>query len=217
MNLYNPYNTRQHLKNSKYFNFEKGRLTNHSLGAMITDNLVHRDHIEVLRLVAGRNHHSLGVSSSFHTRSYRLGVYEEIASDAATAGLAHDLLTFLQDKGDSPSFFSFVAAFFGETEFNEKEFSIMLYQQLYKLHQLDKEHFEWDDSVSNDPHSLHFGFSFGGKAFQVTGLHANASRISRTFPYPVIIFNMHAQLQNMKKEGTYQKLKTMIRQRDLRV
>ncbi|MDX2000904.1 MAG: YqcI/YcgG family protein [Chitinophagales bacterium] len=213
MYIENPFRSKQHLKNSKYYAIENGQVKNNSLRSILTDQLVYRPHNEVFRYVASKNHYALGVNSSYHSNCYRLGVYEHISSDNATAGLAHDLMQHVQDHSGKDQFVSFIATFLGKNQFSEREFSILMWQQLYKLHQLDKEHFAWDHSVSQIPTAQNNGFSFGGKGFLVTGLHANSLRSSRTFAYPVIIFNLHAHLKAMHREGTYQKLSSMIRKR----
>ena len=68
--------------------------------------------------------------------------------------------------------------------------------------------------VSEDPHDTHFSLSFGGEAFFIVGLHPAASRPARRFSHPTLIFNLHDQFERLRAEGTYDRLRHTILQRD---
>ncbi len=62
--------------------------------------------------------------------------------------------------------------------------------------------------------SPHFSLSFGGEAFFAVGLHPNASREARRFRAPAIVFNLHAQFEQLRADGLYEKLRRTILERD---
>ena len=70
-----------------------------------------------------------------------------------------------------------------------------------------------DERVASEPDSPHFSLSFAGEAFFVVGLHPNASRPARRFSSPVV-FNLHAQFEELREAGRYEKLRSSILQRD---
>lgn len=98
---------------------------------------------------------------------------------------------------------------------DEAEFEEMLWRRLQSLSELDATRFPYDKRVSSDPASPTFSFSLMEEAFFIIALHPSSSRLARRFSYPALVFNPHAQFEEMKKKGTYQKIKKMNRQRDI--
>ncbi len=145
--------------------------------------------------------------------TYRLGVYPDMATPDATAGLVRDLWTFTreQDKWGG-EFSSFAAVFEGPTALEETDFEASLWTQLQALHEADAEN--WDASVSRDPNSSDFSFSFAGRAFFVIGLHPASSRWTRRFAWPMLVFNAHRQFEQLRADGRMDKLTGSIRARD---
>ncbi|MBC7804692.1 MAG: YqcI/YcgG family protein, partial [Akkermansiaceae bacterium] len=111
-------------------------------------------------------------------------------------------------------FFTFVATFTGPSGLNEAAFEGLLWSQLQKLHDNDASVSEWDASVSEDPDSPHFSWSFGGKAFFVVGLHPASSRFTRRFPFPTLVFNAHFQFEQLREAGKYERMQDVMRSRD---
>ena len=97
----------------------------------------------------------------------------------------------------------------------EEMFERFLWQRLQSLSDSDAIHFDYDVRVSRDPSAPDFSFSLGGEAFFVIGLHPGSGRRSRRFKYPAIVFNPHAQFEEMRKTDKYQKLQRIIRKRDI--
>lgn len=157
-----------------------------------------------------------GAQAAFRQESYRMGAYAEMGSMDATAGLAHDLFTFLEDRKRIDSdFATFVAVFQQPTDLQEEAFEALLWKQLQQLHELDAEHHAWDQQVMADPDHPQFSYSFAGTACFVIGLHANSSRPSRRFPYPALVFNAHEQFERLRETGAFERMKETIRSRDL--
>ena len=59
-----------------------------------------------------------------------------------------------------------------------------------------------------------FSFSLRGKAFFVIGLHPNASRLSRRYRCPALVFNLHEQFETLRRQGRYDRMRDVIRKRD---
>jgi uncharacterized protein len=170
---------------------------------------------ELQEMILDEGYACTGAQAAFRQETYRLGVYRDLGSEAATAGLAHDLFTFMQERRRIDSDFStFVAVFTGPPSVDESGFEALLWAQLQSLHQLDAEHHEWDPSVSSDPHDPSFSFSFGGDACFVVGLHPESSRPARRFPYPTLVFNSHEQFERLREQGVYARMQSVIRERE---
>lgn len=171
---------------------------------------------ELLQMIVDEEYICTGATAAFGQEAYRLGVYPELGSEAATAGLAHDLFTFLQERNRLGSdFATFVAVFAGPRELEEQEFEARLWDQLQKLHEMDAEHHRWDPEVVSDPDHPQFSYSFAGESCFIVGMHENASRPARRFPYPALVFNSHEQFEKLRESGAYDRMKKTIREREM--
>ncbi|MEV4640374.1 guanitoxin biosynthesis heme-dependent pre-guanitoxin N-hydroxylase GntA [Actinoplanes sp. NPDC049548] len=136
----------------------------------------------------------------------------------STRRLHGQLVEFVRARRPEETDFGSFAAIFEEPQRqSEEEFEKALWGQLEMLHDVDREKYEWARGVSSDPHSPRFAYSVAGHPFFVVGLHSQASRISRRFPYPVLVFNSHLQFDRLKQSGLYASLQTKIRARELRI
>lgn len=100
----------------------------------------------------------------------------------------------------------------------EVAFEAALWGRLQALHDLDAaEQVGWAEEASDDPRSAHFCMSVGGTAFFVVGLHPGASRLSRRFARPTMIFNAHRQFERLKADGRYQSMQRTNRARDIQL
>ena len=159
----------------------------------------------------------VGAKSAVMHESYRLGVYDQLGDEGPTAGLGRDLFTFSREVADTAEdgeFRSFVAIFRGPTDLDEAAFERRLWDQLRALNRLDSAFHTWDPAVSDDPANPHFGFSFARTAMFIVGLHPHSSREARRFPWPTLVFNPHAQFENLRQEGRWDRLQQVIRQRE---
>jgi len=157
----------------------------------------------------------LGAKASVNHETYRLGVYDRLASPEATAGLSHDLCEFLREVWAADNeFTTFVATFREPTDLDEVGFEEQLWAQLQMLHDRDAALHDWDPAVSSNPDDPHFSFSFAGHAFFIVGLHPGSARLARQFPWPTLVFNPHAQFERLREEGKFEKMKEVVRQRE---
>ena len=158
----------------------------------------------------------LGAKSAIRRGTYRLGVYESLDDPAGSEGLARDLYAFATERrGFESDFTTYVAVFRDRLFPDEAAFERALWSQLQRLHDLDATYHPWDSRVSDDPADPKFSFSIAGNAFFVVGMHPNASRTARRFPWPALVFNAHEQFEHLRDEGRFAGLQSRIRAREL--
>lgn len=147
----------------------------------------------------------------------RVMVARDIASGWDDTRIYPALLAFICRYRDQPDLFqSFAVIFEGAGTLSEEEFERHLWARAQSLS--DKDSFlgqRYDSSVEPDPENPHFSLSFGGEAFFLVGLHPGASRPARRFSRPVIVFNIRAQFEQLRREGRYEKLRESILTRDI--
>ena len=105
--------------------------------------------------------------------------------------------------------------FEGPETLDEAGFEHHLWQRVQRFSDEDASRGERrDPRVSEDPDNPHFSLSFGGEAFFVVGLHPAASRLSRRFERPALVFNLHDQFERLRADGQYDRLRSTIIGRD---
>lgn len=177
--------------------------------------LAQRVHAAFRALVLDPEFPCVGARSALNQNSYRFGMYGKLNSTRGTAGLAHDLYEFVQEQPDiAGEFNSFIACFDKPKVQDDRMFETLLWQQLERLHDLDRPHFEWDADVSKSPDDPRFSFSFGGCAFFIVGLAPSGSRWARQFPWATMVFNSHEQFERLRDNGQFARLQAVIRERD---
>ena len=146
---------------------------------------------------------------------YTLGVYPALGSREATRLLGADLGQFTASiPDDGAGLRTFAAVFTGDAPGDELAFERALWRQLQRLHDADPDG-GWDQSVSGNAADAEFSFSFGGRALFVVGLHARSSRLSRRFAWPALMFNPRAQFDRLKAEGRFDRMRDLVRERDV--
>ncbi len=157
----------------------------------------------------------LGARSAFRTRRVTIGVFGDLGSAAEAPVLTAQLNAFGRDVDLTGGFASFVAAFRGPAVADEHHFERLLWRELQAVHDHDPS--PWDSRVSSEPNSDHFGFSVGGRAYFVIGMHPRASRIARRMPFPVVVFNLHEQFALLRSSDRFTPIRDAIRRRDRRL
>jgi FPC/CPF motif-containing protein YcgG len=147
---------------------------------------------------------------------HELGVFGALGSRGAARRLAGALTDFVgRCPVDGAGLRAFVAVFPERVPADEAEFERRLWRQLQRLHEMDELAEAWDPTVSDDPESAEFSFSFASRALFVVGLHPASSRASRRFRWPALVFNPRAQFERLRAEGTFERMRTAVRERDL--
>ncbi len=126
------------------------------------------------------------------------------------------LYAFVDGYRGSGSFFHSAAIIFkGPEMVDEQVFDQLLWQRLQSFANIDSQHYGYDKRVSSDPASKDFSFSIKGEAFYIIGLHPKSNRNARRFKYPALIFNPHAQFEELRKTSRYERMKKIVRRQDV--
>ena len=141
--------------------------------------------------------------------------YPSMGSPQAARMNCRDLHRSLAEN--HPGYWSFVALFPGDRFASEEAFEARLWRHLQSMHEIDAPLHAWDGSVSADPDDARFSFSIGGRAWYVIGLHPGASRLARRLGTPALVFNPHAQFDELRERGKYETVRDQIRRRDERL
>ncbi len=159
----------------------------------------------------------LGAKSALTRKRMDIHVACDITSGQNDAALYSKLALFTKRYRNNPKpFQTFVIIFEGPRTLCEKAFEQALWNRIQSLSNRDASAgHPRDPSVSADPSNSHFSLSFGGEAFFAVGLHPRSSRPARRFATPAIVFNLHAQFQQLRHLGQYEKLRSAILSRDL--
>jgi FPC/CPF motif-containing protein YcgG len=187
-----------------------------SVAISIADELVTQIDGEFQAFVADDSFPCLAGKGTVRRGNYTLGVYGALGSLRAAYPLAAELREFLaQTPADGAGLRAFVAVFPERVPVDEITFERRLWRQLQRLHERDDRDAQWDPAVSADPESAQFSFSFASRALFVVGLHPLSSRLSRRFRWPALVFNPRAQFERLRTEGKFERLRTIVRERDI--
>ena len=169
--------------------------------------------IEALHAMIGHpDFPCLGARSVFRQDRATVRVYDELGSLASAARLLEDLSRFASQADIDDGFASFIALFRGPHIDGEWAFEELLWDQLREVHAADEQ--PWAPDVSADPDDPHFAFSAAGTAYFVVGLHPKASRDARRAAVPTLVFNLHAQFEELRASGSFPRMRDLIRTRD---
>jgi len=155
--------------------------------------------------------------SVIKSKNYDLKIYDGLSNHKSIMKLYDDLLAFknIQKEKYGNEFSSFIAIFLDNNIANEKDFDNKLWNILNVLTKKDKQYHKWDESVSSSPLDSNFSFSFAERAYFVLGMHEKSSRLSRKFKYPTLVFNARYYFDLLRDNGTMEKYRMMIREKDL--
>jgi FPC/CPF motif-containing protein YcgG len=142
-------------------------------------------------------------------------VVDHLACPKDDAEILQFIYKFVDAYRESDKLFHSAAVIFkGPESTTEAMFEELFWQRLQSLANLDARQYGYDPRVVADPNSPDFSFSLKEEAFFVIGLHPGSSRAARQFQYPTIVFNAHAQFEQLRTNGRYEYLQKTIRKRD---
>jgi FPC/CPF motif-containing protein YcgG len=180
------------------------------------DELVAEYESDFRAFVSAGDFPCLAAKGTVRRGGHEVGVFAALGSGRSARSLAPALRRFVNRcPADGAGLHAFVAVFPKQVPADEVEFERRLWRQLQRLHEADDLVDEWDPTVSADPQSAEFSFSFASRALFVVGLHPASSRVSRRFRWPALVFNPRAQFERMRSEGTFERLRTAVRERDV--
>jgi uncharacterized protein len=158
----------------------------------------------------------LGAKSALSRDQLSVAVARDITSGWNDLEIYAELLNLVRTYRRRPKLFQSLAVLFeGPAHLSELDFERHMWNRIQSLSDKDEwQEYAYDARVSSDPNSPHFSLSFGGEAFFVVGLHPNATRDARRFVRPAMVFNLHDQFERLRTEGTYEKLRETILDRE---
>jgi uncharacterized protein len=143
-----------------------------------------------------------------------------VVSHMACPAQDSEVLNFMYDfvdnyRASGNSYHSAAVIFKAPLQADEKVFDQLLWQRLKALASLDQSNYPHDHRVDADPSSPRYSFSLKKEAFFIVGLHPASERKSRRFKYPALIFNPHAEFEKLRRLNRYDKMKEVVRKRDV--
>jgi FPC/CPF motif-containing protein YcgG len=143
-------------------------------------------------------------------------VADHMACSKDDGAILQFLNDFVDDYRRSNNMFHSASIIFkGPQSITEEMFDALLWQRLQSLADLDAQFYKHDERVDHDPSSAHFSFSIKEEAFFIIGLHPANSRPARRFTHPVLAFNPHSQFEHLRETNNYEKMKHIVRKRDI--
>ena len=161
----------------------------------------------------------VGAKAALSKRQMTYVVARDIGSAWDDLNIHKEILNLVELYRKNPAPFRSLAIIFeAESALDEAAFEHLLWDRLQSLSDKD----DWlgqqpDERVAHDPNHPEFSLSFGGEAFFIVGLHPQASRPARQFIRPTMIFNLHDQFERLRESNQYEKLKSSILERDVKI
>jgi uncharacterized protein len=159
----------------------------------------------------------VGAKSALARGTLKTLVCHSLASGWDDVRIHRELMEWAEAyRAEGTGLRSLAVVFAEPLDLSEKAFEALMWDRIQSF--ADKDHWlgqPYDHRVSADPDDPHFSLSFGGEAFFVVGLHPNASRPARRFPRPTLVFNLHAQFEQLREEGKYERMREKIIDRDV--
>lgn len=174
-------------------------------------------HTQFRDLILSGDFPCLGASSAVRRGNYYLDFYPALGTDAAVEECTRGLyeLTKCFPLSECPVAI-LVAVFEGPLGLDEFAFEHLLWKQLYGLRLRAPGN---ATDVGSQPAGRDIedpGFDFGDRDFFIVGMHPGASRVSRRFEWPTLVFNALTHSEKFRSEGHYDLMRNRIRARDFR-
>lgn len=168
-----------------------------------------------LSFISNKDFPCIGAKAALAKKQLYCMVAQNMACPADDQSILNFVYEFTDRYRLSRSLFHSAAIIFKEPEMmGEEIFEKLLWKRLQAISDLDALQFGYDIRVSADPSSPHFSFSLKEEAFFIIGMHPYSSRAARRFDHPTLIFNPHAQFEELKKTKKYAMIQQAVRKRD---
>lgn len=158
----------------------------------------------------------LGARATLGHNAAMVRVFGSLGNADNIEPLTSELTAFskIAESGQS-SFLSLIAVFPDTPPCDEATFDGLLWKQLQLLADHDSIDSPSHAATSDDPNDFTFAFRFAGVPYFVVGLNPGSSRTARRFKWPALVFNPHSVFDRLREQGKYEKLKSMIRDREI--
>lgn len=171
---------------------------------------------DIHQFIMQKNYPCIAAIKSVQKEEYIVRTYEAFGQALFWRELRQDLQFFLaEQKRTGSTYLTFWAIFEGQSKFSEDDFESGLWNELSHLSSFEKLEQDWADPELAQPENPGFCLSIDGQAFFVVGLHPQSSREARRFAKPALVFNSIEQFKKLEREGKYEPLKAVIRQREI--
>lgn len=171
---------------------------------------------EFMTFIKDREFPCIAAKAAMMSQNIKCMVADHMACPKDDRAALKFLYDFVDDYRKSDKFYHSAAIIFKGPEIvNEEVFDKYLWGRLQSLANLDSQNYKYDARVSSDPSSACFSFSIKEEAFYIIGLHQFNTRQARKFRYPVMVFNPHAQFEQLRKSNKYENIKKAVRKRDI--
>ena len=171
---------------------------------------------EYLSFLENKEFPCIAAKAALARQQVKCMVTGNMACPKDDTGILQFLYEFVEEYRMSKDFYHTATIVFSGPQIdNEKLFDELLWQRLQALEILDAENYSYDNRVESDPSSSSFSFSIKEEAFYIIGLHPASSRQARQFKYPALVFNPHAQFEQLRSTTKYEVMKNTVRKRDI--
>jgi FPC/CPF motif-containing protein YcgG len=171
---------------------------------------------EYLSFLDSKEFPCIAAKAALAKQNVKCMVAGNMACPKDDAEILQFLYDFVEEYRRAKDFYHTAAIIFtGPQIYNEEMFDTFLWQRLQALEVLDAKTYAYDSRVEADPSSAKFSFSIKEEAFYIIGLHTSSSRQARQFKYPTLVFNPHAQFEQLKETAKYDMMKNAVRKRDI--
>jgi uncharacterized protein len=159
----------------------------------------------------------LGARAALRTGSYLFNVHLDMNDRQALDGVLADLRYFARVRREMGNLYTYVVSFVEPRMIpSEMTWDQTVWRFLQGLHDLDDT--RWDPRYSRDPTDADFALSVAGLGQLVVTLYPGASRYTRRFAWPTLIFNpLEQDRANFPTDEEFLRFQNMIRDRDERL
>ncbi len=171
---------------------------------------------EYLSFIDNKDFACIAAKAALAKQQIKCLVADHMACPKDDHNILKFLYSFVDQYRDSDELYYSAAIIFKEPVYsNEEIFDKNMWQRLQALSDMDCEKHKYDGRVNSDPNSPDFSFSLKEESFFIIALHPANSRPLRRFKYPTLVFNPHIQFEELREKGKYEKMKTVVRKRDM--
>ncbi len=171
---------------------------------------------EYMSFLEAKKFPCIAAKAALAKKNVRCMVADNMACPKDDENILQFLYEFVDEYRESKDFYHTATIIFSGPQINNEEmFDELLWQRLQAFEILDAQNYSYDNRVEADPSSSTFSFSIKEEAFYIIGLHRASSRQARQFTYPALVFNPHAQFEQLRSTTKYEVMKNKVRKRDI--